>query len=360
MKLIRIILMLLIIFSAIFSLSAEGIEHETSTGVEFAYYFDDNEGYGQTGGFVAPNYSPVETPAGFVSATDDYSSTEARTLGSGWGAVELQAFLKHKITIPALLGDNSLVKDNNVQLDFNLYASPVAAYTEISATVTPIAFMKFDMGGMVGTGWNTSLFNGMGNNINGEIDETSFAGVVTELFSSVTLQFDLAAFIPGEWTHVVSFVNAKFLYSHYSTEEAEDGDPWQWLADDGENLNGWEFIGSYFIGYQMPLVLDTVGFLVKTTQLIGPNSQLSTMAGEDGDLSTTDDNGWGSDFISVTFGPLANFSFNEHHSLAVLLQFKSDIDYTDDSIFNQFYQNRIFEDTYVKFYRVAMAYNYKF
>ncbi len=360
MKYFRSTLTLFIIFSVFVSLSGEGVEHETSTGVEFAYYFDENEGYGQTGGFVAPDYSPVNTSSGFTPAADDYSATEARALGSGWGAVELQAYLKHKITLPALKGDNDLVTDNNVRLNFALYASPVAAYSRVSATITPIAFMKIDMGGMAGTGWNASLFNGMGNNIDGEIDESSFSGVVTELFTAVTLQFDLAAFIPGEWTHIVSFVNAKFLYSHYSTEEAKEGNPWQWLADEGENLNGWEFKGSYFLGYQMPLVLDTVGFLVETSQLIGPNRQLSAMAGEDGDLSTTPDNGWGSDFISVTFGPLANFSFDEHHSLAVLVQFKSEIDYTDDSIFNQFYQNRIFEDTFVKFYRVAMAYNYKF
>jgi hypothetical protein len=342
------------------SLSGENIEHETSFGVEFAYYFDNNAGYGQKGGFISPDYSPVKTPAGFTPATGDYSSSEPRSLGTGWGEVELQTFLKHRIRIPFLQGDRELVSDNNIRFNFDLYAAPVAAYVKTSATITPIAFLKFDIGGMLGTGWNAKIFNGMGNNVNGYLDESSFSGVVTELFSSVTFQFDLAAVIPGEWTHVVSMIKAKFTYSHFSTEEAKDGNPWQWLADDGENLNGLTFSGSYFIGYQMPLVLDTVGFLVETSQLLGPNNQLSTMSGADKDVSTTTDNGWGSDFITVTFGPLVNFSMGEHSSLAILVQFQTGKDYTDDSIFNQFYQNRVYEDTFVEFHRIALAYNYKF
>ena len=65
---------LLIGFSV--SLSGEIIEHETSIGAEFAYYFDNNSGYGQKGGFISPSYNPVETPAGFIPAAGDYSSSE--------------------------------------------------------------------------------------------------------------------------------------------------------------------------------------------------------------------------------------------------------------------------------------------
>ena len=360
MKLSQFLLPVFLLIGLTMSIYCEDIEHETSVGVEFAYYFDDNAGYGQSGGFVAPNYSPVETPFSFEPEDDDYADIEPRTLGSGWGAVELQAFLKHRIRVPFLQGDGALVADNNVRFNFDLYAAPVAAYVKASATITPIAFLNFDFGGMLGTGWNATIFNGAGNNINGYLEENSFPGVVTELFSSVTFQFDLAAIIPGEWNHVVTMINAKFLYSYFSTEQAKEGIPWQWLADSGENLNGMEFEGSYFIGYQMPLVLDTVGFLLETSQLMGSNNQLSTMAGADGSISTVEDNGWGSDFLQVTFGPLANFSFDEHNSLAVLLQFQTDKDYTNETIFNQYYQNRVYEDSYVKFHRIALAYNYKF
>ncbi len=360
MKGLRILLAGFLLFSiAVFAFSAE-TESTTSTGAEFAYYFDDNAGWGQTGGFVLPSYTPVQTPPDFTPAAGDYSATESRTLGSGWGAVELQAFLKHRIKMPFLQGEGALVKDNNVQFNFDLYAAPVAAYSKVSATLTPIAFLNFNLGAMAGTGWNAVIFNGVGNNDNGAIEETSFPGVVTELFGSGTFQFDLAAVVPGDWNHIVTQVNAKVAYSHFSTPEAISGLPWQWLADSGENVNGWKFSGTYFLGYQMPVMIDTVGVLVETSQQIGPEGSASPMAGADGDVSTTADNGWGSDFVSVSFGPVANFSFDDHNSLTVLLQFKNGKDYTDSTIFNRYYQNRQYEATYLKFNRIAFSYSYRF
>lgn len=363
MKFLRKALPALLLAGSLTLLFAEGVEHSTSIGAEFAYYFDNNQGWGQTGGFLAPSYNPVafdSAPVGFAYATDDYgdglTQDEKRTLGSGWGSVELQTYLKHKIKFPFLQGDGALVEDNNATVNLDLYVAPVAVYGRASLTITPIAFLNFNLGGLLGTGWNAVIFNGIGDNINGKISTDSFPGVVTELFSSATFQFDLAALVPGEWNHVVTQINAKFVYSYFSSDYARDGGPngtpgpWQWLADGGENLNGWEFEGTYFLGYQMPLVLDTVGFLVETSQQLGyDETETMDSAG-----------GWGSDFVQVTFGPLANFAFDDHSSLAVLVQFQTGRDYTDITIFNEFYQNRDYEDTYTKFHRIALAYNYKF
>lgn len=354
MKFLRRALPVLFLAVSISFVFAEGVEHTTSLGAEFAYYFDNNQGWEQTGGFLPLSYSPVEVPAGFTYATDDYGATLAQedksTLGSGWGSVELQTYLKHKIKIPFLQGDGALVEDNNATVNLDLYVAPVAVYGRASVTITPIAFLNFNLGGLLGTGWNAAIFNGVGNNVDGQIITDSFPGAVTELFSSATFQFDLAALLPGEWNHVVTQVNAKFLYSYFTTDHARSGGPWQWLADGGENLNGWKFEGTYFLGYQMPLVLDTVGFLVETSrQLDYDETETMDSAG-----------GWGSDFVQVTFGPLANFAFDEHSSLAVLIQFQTGRDYTDTTIFNEFYQNRDYEDTYTKFHRIALAYNYKF
>ncbi len=338
-------LLLTLLFGILsFSLYGEGVEHETSIGAEFAYYFDDHSGYGQTGGFAPPNYSPVSAPGSFSPEVGDV----ARTLGSGWGSAEIQLYLNHKITMPFLQGEGALVEDNNIKFDFNLYVAPVAAYLKAAVIFTPIAFLNFELGGSIGTGWDIVVFNGLGLNTTGVPLTNSFPGVVAELWSSATFQFDLAAIVPGEWTHVVVVANAEFLYSHFSAASEEE--PWQWLADSGENFNGFKFNGTYLLGYQMPLVLDTVGFLVETEQHIGSVNQLSTI----------EDNGWGSDFVEVTFGPLANFSFDDHHNLTVLFQFQSGIDYSDDTIFNTNFRNRDYEDTYVKLHRVAFAYNYKF
>jgi hypothetical protein len=346
MSLLRFILPGFFLTGFLFSIVGQELESETSIGTEFAYYFDDHSGYdgGQTGGFISPSYSPVDAPESFTPASGD----EARTLGSGWGSAELQVYLKHKVTMPFMQGDGALTRDNALQFTTSLYVAPVAAYGKASVSFTPIAFLNLEAGSLLGTGWNAGLFNGLGLNTDGTPETTSFPGIVTNLWSSVTLQFDLAALIPGDWNHVVAVANGKIQYNYFSA--AEDEEPWQWLADSGENFNGFQYKGTYFLGYQMPLVLDTVGFLVETVQHIGENSQMSTM----------DDNGWGSDFIKVTFGPLAAFSFNEHSSLTALFQFQTGCDYSDETIFNTYFINREYEGTYVKIYRVALAYSYTF
>ena len=348
MKLSKKLIITLVLLSFTGFIFAEGVEHSTSTGVEFAYYFDNNAGYGQVGGFLPISYSPVAPDADFTPAADDYSATEARNLGSGWGALELQLYLKHRIMVPFLQGSGALTEGNNVTFNFDLYAAPVAAYAKASATLTPIAFLNFNVGGTVGTGWNAVLFNGVGDNVNGKIDTTSFPGVVLEAYGSGTFQFDLAALIPGDWTHVVTVASVKATYKYFSG--AADGEPWQWLADSGENLNGWKLGQTYLLGYQMPIVCDTVGILFETDQMLGKNAAKSTM----------ESGGWGSDFVKMSFGPLANFTFDEHHSLTTLVQFETGRDYTDDTIFNRYYQNREYEGTFVKLNRLALVYNYNF
>lgn len=349
MKRLNILVLILTMIFITATLSAEEVEHSTSIGVDLAYYFPNQSGYGVEGGFLPITYSTVG---------QDTDST--RSLGSTWGGAEFQAKLNHSITVPFLQGENALVSGNNVKFKFNISAAPVAVYSTISAVLTPIAFLNMELGGTVGTGWSGLGFTGIGNNVDGEIDTSAFPGVVAEFFTSGTFQFDLAAIVPGDWTHIVTQINGQIKYSMFSTEEAIAGEPWCWLADSGDNLNGWTFNGTYFLGYQMPLTINLVGFLVTTTQMIGNNSEASSLAGPDGNILTLDDNGWGSDFVEIDFGPVVNFEFNEHHSLTLLIQLKTGIDYSDDTIFFTYYQDRVAEDTYVKLNRIACSYTYSF
>lgn len=346
MKILRSLLSLLLLSVFIMSVFTEEIETERSFGTEIAYYFDDHSGYdhGQTGGFIAPNYNVVDSPGGFSPAAGD----DARTLGSGWGSAELQLYLSHKMTIPFLQGNTNLTEGNNTKIRIDLYAAPVALYTKASVKVTPLAFFNLELGSMIGTGWNAFGFNGLGLNRTGTAETSSFPGIVTQLWTSASFQFDLAAIMPGEWNHIVLVANGKVQYNYFSAAGNEE--PWQWLADSGENFNGFQFKGTYFIGYQMPLLLDTIGFLLETEENIGANRYLSTMS----------DNGWGSDFVTLTFGPMGNFKLGKQSDLTVLVQFQSGRDYTDDTIFNTYFINRVYEDTYVKLYRIAMSYKYTF
>lgn len=329
-----------IVFFFLISLSLYGIEsikHTTSISTDFAYYIDSNYGYGQNGGFVAPDYTPVNDPEG-----------SDQTMGSGWGGVELQATLNHNISVPFLQGEHLLVKNNTLNFNFGLNMSPVHADLSASAKITPLAFLAFQVGGSIGTGWNIEIFNGLGLNTTGVPEEESFPGVVSTIWTSAIVQFDLAALLPGDWSHIVMQSSHTVKYRNFSS--AGNDQPWQWTADSGRNFNGFSYSSSSFIGYQMPLVLDTIGFLVSTSQNIGYNRERSTI----------ESNGWGSDFVGLSFGPLVNFTFNEHHNLVFLFEFCNGIDYSDDTAFNSNFINMQYEDTYIRIDRLALSYNYKF
>jgi len=326
--------------------SAVEFDHQSSWGIEFAYYADSHKGKNAENGFEWPDYSPEELPSGYLLPAGD----EGRDLGSGWGSVELQAYYDHTMTMPFTQGTGALTKDNNVKFSFRAYLAPVVTYVQARATYTPIAFLNFQAGTSFGTGWPLIFFNGVGlnNDGSGNPAEDPFPGLVLENWLAGTFQFDLAALVPGKWNHVVTVANAMFKYSNFTA--ADNDEAWQWKADDGENFNGLQYIGTYVLGYQMPLKVDMVGMLVETTQYLGDAA----------DLSKKDAVDWNSGFVKVVFGPLASITFDEHNTLTALLQFKTDKKYTDETIHDNFFRNREYESTYVKIHRLALSYKHTF
>ena len=323
---------------------AEEVERSTSFSVEGAYYLPDNKGYGVSdGGFAPITYSPEPLPAGYAAPTlfDD-----GRDLGSSWGPAEIQFLLTHRIKVPFLVGSGALTSGNNLTFSFTGALTPVSTRLETRVNLTPIAFLDFFAGAMIGTGWDIGLFNGMGLNADGtgNPESASFQGVVTESWMGGTFQFDLAAVVPGDWTHVVTLISPKIQYAWFSG--AEKGEAWMWEADKGENFNGLMFYGTYFLGYQMPLALDTVGVLMETEQNLGYVKDL------DGD----DLGDWGSDYVQITISPVFSFTLSETGSLAVLFQFRRERLYDDTSVFYNYFRNRDQVGTYWDFYRIAFSY----
>jgi hypothetical protein len=250
--------------------------------------------------------------------------------------------------VPFLVGTGALTSGNNVTFSITGALTPVSTRLELRVNLTPITLLNFFVGSMLGTGWDAGLSNGMGLNADGSgvPESASFQGVVLKSWIGGTFQFDLAAFISGDWTHVVTLVSARLQYAAFSG--ANKGEAWMWEDDIGENFNGFKFYGTYFLGYQMPLVLSTVGILLETKQNLGYVKDLSTM----------DSSGWGSDFVAITVGPTFDFTLSETSSLAVLVQFqrKRLYDASNDSIFAKYYENRNYVGTYWDFYRIAFSY----
>ncbi len=322
------------------------IEHQSSMGVEMVYYPDHNEGQNRKDGFDPPSYKPIEKPGSHVLPAGD----KGRPLGTGWGGAKFQVYAAHSIKVPLLQGTSPLTKDNNIHFFFRVDAAPVILNFRTKAVFTPLAFLNLQAGMNMGTGWHALGLNGMGLNKDGSGDpETRYtAGIVTETWLGGTLQFDLAALLPGKWNHVVALGNCRFKYAHFS--EAGEDDPWQWKSDAGENFNGWKLLSTSLAGYQMPLVLDTAGILVETEQNLGRNADRSTM----------DSRGWGSDFVELRFGPLLNFTFDKHNSLTVLFHFRTMRVYSDKTVHNNWFRNRQYESTALQFHAMALAYKYRF
>ena len=338
--------MLVLMLALSAAAAAEGVERSTSLSVEGAYYLPDNKGYGVSdGGFAPIAYDPVENTA-FSSAPD-----LGRDLGSAWGPAEIQLLLTHRIRVPFLVGSGALTSGNNVTFSFTGALTPVSTRLETRVNLTPIAFLDLFAGAMAGTGWDIGLFNGMGLNADGTGDpeSASFQGMVTKSWIGGTFQFDLAAVVPGDWLHVVTLISPKLQYAWFSG--ADKGEAWMWEADDGENFNGFMFLGTYFLGYQMPLRLDTVGLLVETEQNLGYVKDL------DAEVATD----WGSEHVQITVSPVFSFTLSESGSLAVLFQFRRERLYSegDTTIFANYFRNRNQIGTYWDLYRIAFSYGLK-
>ncbi len=330
----------------LFRIAADShIEHSDQFGVQAAYYFDNNRGGDTDSALVWPSYTPIEAPDTYPQGVD-----EGRDLGNGWGGAELQATYEHRMKIPMLTGAGALTRGNNLLVTLKTNIAPVIAEAEVKAKLTPIAFLSFETGGNIGTGW-TLGFNGLGLNSDGTgVAETDpFPGIVSVAWLAGTFQFDLAAVMPGEWNHVVTSLTAKFRYQNFSA--AQEGEAWLYKADEGENLNGYQYFGSYVLGYQMPLKMNFAGFMVETEQYLGETADLSPMEEE---------GAWGSDFIETRFGPLVNFALSDTDSLTVLFQMKTQKRYTEETIHDAYFMTRDYDSTYTKFERIAFSYTHKF
>jgi hypothetical protein len=344
-KILFVAIFIMIILST--TALADEVERYTSLSVEGAYYLPDNKGYGVSdGGFAPITYSPEPLPTGYSAPT---AEDKGRDLGSSWGPAEIQFLLTHRIRVPFLVGSGALTSGNNVTFSFTGALTPVSTRLESRVNLTPIAFLDFFAGAMIGTGWDIGLFNGMGLNADGtgNPESASFQGVVTESWIGGTFQFDLAAVVPGDWTHVVTLISPKLQYAWFSG--ADKGEAWMWEADKGENFNGLMFYGTYFLGYQMPLALDTIGVLMETEQNLGYVKDLDT-----GDLGD-----WGSEYVQVTISPVFGFTLSDSSTLAVLFQFRRERKYDDTTVFANYFRNRDQIGTYWDFYRIAFSYGLK-
>jgi hypothetical protein len=307
-----------------------------------AYYFGHNEGY--KGG----TYSPVSYE---VLKADALPHSDAgRDLGTSWGGVEAKYSLKLSTQHPFFESDHFLLKDNKVTTTLSMEASPVSLNLAGITSWEPVPFAKVDLGAATGTGWTLLGFNGLGRNFENEADlrQEPASGLVNKVWIEPALQFDWAAVQPGDWNHVVAFSSASFEYRTF-TGAGSDDVAWEYENDQGANLNGWRRLENYLIGYQMPLDLNLIGILATSEQLITHKND-----------STVANSGWGSDFKIWNFGPMGIYKLSDSSRIINLVQWRTEQGYTDETVANRYFRNRVYNRAVTRLYRIAFNYESTF
>ena len=188
---------------------------------------------------------------------------------------EMQVNFLPQWKFPFLQGKTPLTEDNNIALKLDAALSPIWAGLTGDAVLTVFPFLSFRLGAMVGSGWNYDLFGqvplvGLGMNRRTSADDQNdgvigngFDGVVWDVHAGAMIQFDLAAFFPGDWYHVVMQFYNKIDYLAYT--KAKGDELWYYLGDDGMNMNASRHSFDLFAGYAMPVFVDLVGYQLSGT-----------------------------------------------------------------------------------------------
>ena len=341
-----------------------------SASFGFAYYFGVNDGVNNGNHTGNVSYTPLDyTDNGDPSNNHHTINNEGRIIGNTWGGVELKLYANYDFIAPFLTADHFLFSGNNIKMSFFGGLSPISMEGGMGITFTPIAFLNFQAGLKIGSGWDLAgLFNGLGRNIDGEVKSEPFYGTVLQIWFSTTFQFDIAAIMPKSykrWTHIVMAATPKIRY--ISLLNVSENQPYRWEAGRGEFFNGWSFLGNFFLGYQIPVIEDDIGEDRQFIKMKHNNFKITA-----GMLVTLDylnlshffdsqmSDGWGSDFCYVEFGPLVNFDLPNNFFVTVLFLWRNDRGYTSETVGNLDFQQREYEDWYVYFRRFAFSFGIKF
>ena len=290
-------------------------------------------------------YKPYSKP---VAVNTDDDVNRVAPLSGFYSGVEARVTGKYNYVIPTPFGTNPLVKGNNVTITPALELSPVTIMPQLAVAFTPIAFLKFTASAKIGTGWELIGIKGMGildSPRSGYVSLPAFQNYFYEFRLTNLFQFDLGAIIPGDWTHVVTQATYEIMYTGLTG--VKNGTPWLWQAS-GEKANGWNYYSQIILGYQMPLVLQTVGMQFEFSGYYDDSSFAPIYAE------------WNPTFTRVNINPICILKFNDKHSLTIQSRFSSRRGFStsagnDATNFRLNYNGREWW-----FERVALSYSYSF
>jgi len=321
------------------------------------YMFEIQDGIKQQNRFAPINYTPLDyTNKGDPDNDNHEEGDDGRIIGGTFGGTQFELYFDYHCILPFFDFDNSLMKNNNIKFSFHYNLSPVTSNIGSSITLTPVAFLTFQTGFLIGYGWNIPNFAaGIGINDRGEIIRHGTDGPHIQFWVSSTFQMDLAYIMPEKfqrWLHFVFIATPKLKYQ--SLLRIPEYQPYMYQECPGEKLSGWWFLAEILIGYRFIIIEDDTGedrqFLkIKNKNFIitiGFYLWLDYMNVNhywDSPMSE----GWGSDFTYINFGPAMQFDLPYNFFLKLFFFFCNDKSYTSDTVGNKDFRDRKYEDWYI-------------
>ncbi|MCG8569707.1 MAG: hypothetical protein MJB14_06180 [Spirochaetes bacterium] len=320
------------------------------------YMLEHQDGVNPGNHFLPNNYTELD----YTDKNDSHHSTgdPGRKIGGTWGGMQAKLYLHYHFIAPFLTANNPLMKDNNIKFSFYGELSPVTMNFGMGVTLTPVAFLTFQSGFLLGNGWKlTDTLAGLGLNNNGIIERQKHAGPHLQLWFSSTFQIDLAFILPEKirrWTHVV--VLATPMLKYQALLNIDEDQPYMYEECPGEQLGGWRFLAEFLLGYRFYIIEDDIGedqmfikmrhnnFIITTGMYVWID-YLNLTHFNDSPMS----NGWGSDFTYINFGPAVQFDLPNNIWFKLFFFFRNDRAYTSETVGNLDFRDRIYEDYYIFF-----------
>ena len=323
MKNIKLLIAAACVFVLAVNLFAQDADEDSpwtySITTDFAYY---------------PLSDFVPGKSHFAPLTGAYSGLEGRVTGSA------------KYSIPTPLGEHWLVKSAKLDLTGKFELSPVSVKPAFEVAWTPLPFIVLTAGAQAGTGWNLGGLQGMAVLADDGKSYTNlkpFGTFYVKCFAQGTFQFDTGAIVDGDWTHF------QIMYTYQVYNEMLTGvknqTVWEWQCT-GNKVNGLKNYQNIVLAYQMPLVLSRVGVLTEIESYFNADAFANP--------------NYKSTFAQVSISPLAQFTFNDHNGLSVLLGFSSRRSFTTDHK-DKIEETGLSYDGYEWFFnRIALSWTYTF
>jgi hypothetical protein len=332
------------------------------------YLFEIQDGVNPGSHFSPITYQGLDcTDNGDPEKT--FHNTNGRIIGGTWGGTQFEAYIDYHFIFSFLKFNNPLTKNNNIKFSLHGQLSPITINGGFSLTLTPVSFLTFQAGFLIGAGWNIPNFAaGLGINNKGIIIRDNVFGPQVQTWFSSTFQFDLSVVLPKRyqrWTHIVMLLTPMIKYQALLT--IPENQPYMYQECPGEKMNGWKFLGEFLLAYRFFIIEDDTGennrFIksrnnnfIFTLGMFVWIDYLNLTHYFDSPMK----NGWGSDFAYVNFGPAAQFDLPNNFFIKIFFFFQNDKAYTSETAGNSDFRDRKYSDWYVYFRWFGLFFGWNF